>query len=77
MVDYMTQRSDPEQVVAALECVIAIPTGAGEEAASALQKAEVLSVASDARQGSRLAFSDDEDGAVPEENRQFCRSFRG
>merc|ERR1719463_856451 len=73
--DYETQRSDLEQAIGALERAITILTGAGEKTASALQQAEILSVAGGVRQALRLAPSGDDDGAVSEENRQLVAAF--
>merc|ERR1719337_317024 len=74
--DYETQRSDLEQAIGALERAITILTGAGEKTASALQQAEILSVAGGVRQALRLAPSgDDDDGAISEENRQLVAAF--
>ena len=47
--DYNQERSDLEQAIGALERAIGILTGAGEKPASALQLAEILSVAAGVR----------------------------
>merc|ERR1719305_373298 len=47
--DYEKQRSDLEQAIGALERAIGILTGAGERTASAIQQAEMLSVAGGVR----------------------------
>merc|ERR1719463_60062 len=73
--DYETQRSDLEQAIGALERAITILTGAGEKTASALQQAEILSVAGGVRQALRIAPSGDDDDAVSEENRQLVAAF--
>merc|ERR1719377_261905 len=52
--DYEQQRSDLEQAIGALERAITILTGAGEKTASALQEAELLSVAGGVRGALRL-----------------------
>merc|ERR1719178_395042 len=56
--DYEQERSDLEQAIGALERAIGILTGAGEKPASALQQAEILSVAAGVRGALRFAPSD-------------------
>merc|ERR1719449_530893 len=56
--DYNQERSDLEQAIGALERAIGILTGAGEKPASALQQAEILSVAAGVRGALRFAPSD-------------------
>merc|ERR1719265_1410044 len=73
--DYEQQRSDLEQAIGALERAITILTGAARRTASALQQAEILSVAGGVRQALRLTPSGDDDGAVSEENRQLVAAF--
>merc|ERR1719449_132368 len=53
--DYNQERSDLEQAIGALERAIGILTGAGTKPASALQQAELLSVAAGVRGALRVA----------------------
>jgi polyhydroxyalkanoate synthesis regulator phasin len=53
--DYSKERSDLEQAIGALERAIGILTGAGEKPASALQQAQILSVANGVRNALRFA----------------------
>merc|ERR1719337_798726 len=73
--DYEQQRSDLEQAIGALERAIGILTGAGEKTASALQQAEILSVAGGVRGAIRLMPSGDSFGAVTEDNRKLVEAF--
>jgi peptidoglycan hydrolase CwlO-like protein len=56
--DYNKERSDLEQAIGALERAIGILTGAGEKPASALQQAQILSVANGVRSALRFAPSE-------------------
>merc|ERR1719185_37363 len=56
--DYEEARSDLEQAIGALERAIGILTGAGTKPASALQQAEILSVAAGVRGALRFAPSE-------------------
>merc|ERR1719238_1329535 len=73
--DYEGQRSDLEQAIGALERAIGILTGAGEKTASALQQAEILSVAGGVRGALRLMPSGDSFGAVSEDDRKMVEAF--
>jgi len=68
--DYTQERSDLEQAIGALERAIGILTGAGEKAASALQQAEILSVAAGVRGALRFAPSD-----VSDDDRKMVEKF--
>merc|ERR1719378_150084 len=73
--DYETQRSDLEQAIGALERAIGILTGAGEKTASALQQAEILSVAGGVKGALRMIPTGEDFGAVTEENRNMVEAF--
>merc|ERR1719337_105908 len=75
--DYEQQRSDLEQAIGALERAIGILTGAGEKTASALQQAEILSVAGGVRGALRLMPSGEDFGTLTEENRAFVEAMFG
>merc|ERR1719158_1568717 len=68
--DYNQERSDLEQAIGALERAIGILTGAGEKPASALQQAEILSVAAGVRGALRFAPSD-----VSADDRKMVEKF--
>jgi len=68
--DYEQERSDLEQAIGALERAIGILTGAGEKPASALQQAEILSVAAGVRGALRFAPSD-----VSADDRKMVEKF--
>merc|ERR1719451_193112 len=68
--DYNQERSDLEQAIGALERAIGILTGAGEKPASALQQAEILSVAAGVRGALRFAPSD-----VSADDRKMVEQF--
>merc|ERR1719158_746189 len=68
--DYNQERSDLEQAIGALERAIGILTGAGEKPASALQQAEILSVAAGVRGTLRFAPSD-----VSADDRKMVEKF--
>merc|ERR1719463_876933 len=67
--DYEQQRSDLEQAIGALERAIGILTGAGEKTSSALQEAEILSVAGGVRGALRLIPTGDDYGSLTQDNR--------
>jgi len=68
--DYSQERSDLEQAIGALERAIGILTGAGEKPASALQQAEILSVAAGVRGALRFAPSD-----VSDDDKKMVENF--
>merc|ERR1740117_1947827 len=68
--DYNQERSDLEQAIGALERAIGILTGAGEKSASALQQAEILSVAAGVRGAIRFAPSD-----VSDDDKKMVEQF--
>merc|ERR1719160_2288526 len=73
--DYDQQRSDLEQAIGALERAIGILTGAGGAAASALQEAEILSVAGGVKGALRLIPSGEDFGTMTEDNRHMVEAF--
>jgi len=73
--DYETARSDLEQAIGALERAIGILTGAGEKTASALQEAEILSVAGGVKGALRMIPSGEDFGTLTEENRNMVEAF--
>merc|ERR1719378_1420975 len=73
--DYETQRSDLEQAIGALERAITILTGAGEKTASALQQAQLLSVAGGVRGALRLMLDGDSFGSLTDDNRKVVEAF--
>jgi len=76
--DYQQQRSDLEQAIGALERAVGILTGAGEfaqKSASALQQAELLSVAGGLRGAIRLAPVGDDFGAISTKDKEALESF--
>merc|ERR1711988_1434798 len=68
--DYNQERSDLEQAIGALERAIGILTRAGEKPASALQQAEILSVAAGVRGALRFAPSE-----VSADDRKMVEKF--
>jgi predicted nucleic acid-binding Zn-ribbon protein len=76
--DYDQQRSDLEAAIGALERAVKILTGAGEftqKSASAIQQAEILSVAGGLRGALRLAPVGDEFGAISEKDKAAVEAF--
>merc|ERR1719453_2099889 len=76
--DYEQQRSDLEAAIGALERAVGILTGAGEfaqKSASAIQQAELLSVAGGLRSAIRLAPVGDDFGAISVKDKQALESF--
>merc|ERR1719463_331809 len=73
--DYETARSDLEQAIGALERAIGILTGAGEKTASALQEAEILSVAGGVKGALRLIPTGDDYGSLTQDNRDEVEAF--
>merc|ERR1719230_2063496 len=69
--DYVTTRSQSEQTIGALEHAIKTLTGAGEGGASALQQAEILSVAGSVRSALRKVPKD----LMTPEDMQAASSF--
>merc|ERR1719421_2584462 len=69
--DYVTTRSQSEQTIGALEHAIKTLTGAGEGGASALQQAEILSVAGSVRSALRKVPKD----LMTPEDMQAATSF--
>merc|ERR1719355_479130 len=66
--DYEQARSDLEQAIGALERAIGILTGAGEKTASALQEAEILSVAGGVKGALRMIPTGEDFGTVTDDN---------
>jgi len=76
--DYEQQRSDLEAAIGALERAVGILTGAGEfaqKSASALQQAELLSVAGGLRGALRLAPVGDSYGSISEKDKAAVEAF--
>merc|ERR1719463_142531 len=73
--DYEAAKSDLEQAIGALERAITILTGAGEKSASALQEAEILSVAGGVRGALRLVPDGDDFGSLTDDNRKVVEAF--
>jgi len=76
--DYNQQRSDLEAAIGALERAVGILTGAGEfaqKSASALQQAELLSVAGGLRGALRLVPVGEDYGAISQKDKSAVEAF--
>jgi len=76
--DYNQQRSDLEAAIGALERAVGILTGAGEfaqKSASALQQAELLSVAGGLKGALRLVPVGDDYGAISQKDKSAVEAF--
>jgi hypothetical protein len=76
--DYSTQRTDLEAAIGALERAVGILTGAGEfaqKSASALQQAELLSVAGGLQGALRIVKVGDDYGAISQSDKAAVESF--